>query len=83
MFVNKPFTYLTCGYEDEDIGIFSRSENSVPLILIKAILIHKYQHGSTRVNANQHESTRINTSLTRINTSLIRVNTNQHEFKTS
>ena len=39
---------------------------------IKSILIHEYQHKSTRVNMNQHESTRINMSPTRINT-------NQHE----
>ena len=40
---------------------------------IKSILIHKYQHKSTRAN----------TSLTRINTSLIWVNTNQYESDTS
>ena len=47
--------------------------------LIKSILIHEYQHKSTGVKKNQHDSTRINTSLTRINTSPTRVNTNQHE----
>ena len=40
---------------------------------IKSILIHEYQHKSTRVN----------TSLTRVNTSLTWVNTNQHESDTS
>ena len=50
---------------------------------IKSIIIHEYQHKSTRVNTNQHESTQINTSLTRVNTSPTRVNTNQHESKTS
>ena len=38
---------------------------------------------STRVNTSQHESTRVNTSLTRINTSPTRVNTNQHESDTN
>ena len=47
--------------------------------LIKSILIHEYQHKSTGVKKNQHESTRINTSLTRINASPTRVNTNQHQ----
>ena len=64
---------------------------------IKSILIHEYQHKSTRVNTNQqesdtnqqesdtnqHESTWINTNLTRINTSPTRVNTNQYESNTS
>ena len=43
----------------------------------------------TQVNTNQHESTRINTSLTqvntsptRVNTSPTRVNTNQQESNT-
>ena len=57
-----------CFFEVNGISIiFSRE------IEIKSILIHKYQHGSTRVN----------TSLTRINTSLTRVNTNQDEPNTS
>ena len=54
--------------------------------LIKSILIHEYQHESTRINTgqhesdtSQHESTQINTSPTRVNTSPTRVNTNQHE----
>ena len=38
---------------------------------------------STQVNTSQHESTRVNTSLTRINTSPTKVNTNQHESDTS
>ena len=38
---------------------------------------------STQVNTSQHESTRVNTSLTRINTSPTQVNTNQHESDTS
>ena len=38
---------------------------------------------TTQVNANQHESTRINTSPTRVNASPTRVNTNQHESDTS
>ena len=67
-----------CFFELNGISIiFSRE------IEIKSILIHKYQHGSTRVNTNQHKSARINTSLTRINTSPTWVNTNQHESKTS
>ena len=56
----------------------------------KSIIIHEYQDKSARVNTNQHESTRINTSLTRINTSPTRLNTsptrvstNQHQSKTS
>ena len=36
----------------------------------------------TQVNTNQHESTRINTSLTRVNTNQTRVNKNQHECDT-
>ena len=57
---------------------------------IKSILIHEYQHKSTRVNTNQqestrarHESTRVNTSSTRVNTSPTQVNTNQHKSDTS
>ena len=63
--------------------------------MIKSILIHEYQYKSTRVNTNQHESTRVwhestrintspkrvNTSLTRVNTSPTQVNTNQHKSK--
>ena len=63
--------------------------------LFVSILIHKYQHKSTRVNTNQHESdtsqhestrvntspTRVNTSLKRVNTSPTQVNTNQHKSK--
>ena len=56
---------------------------------IKSILIHEYQHKSTRVNTNQHESNTsqhesntVNTNLTRANTSPTRVNTNQHESNT-
>ena len=48
-------------------------------MMIKSILIHEYQHGSTRINTNQHKSTRINTSPTRINTSQHESDTNQHE----
>ena len=50
------------------------------IFLIKSILIHQYQHGSTRVNTNQHESnasqhqsTRVLHESTRINTSLKQV----------
>ena len=57
---------------------------------VKSILIHEYQHKSTRVNTNQHESTRVWHESTRvrhkstqINTSLTRVNTSQHESDTS
>ena len=37
----------------------------------------------TQVNANQHESTRINTSPTRINSSPTRVNTSQLDQETT
>ena len=50
---------------------------------IKSILIHEYQHNSTRVNMNQHESARIKTSPTRINTSQHESDTNQHEPNTN
>ena len=57
--------------------------------LIKSILIHKYQHKSTRVQHKsiriehestqvRHQSTQINTSPTRVNTSQTRVNTSKH-----
>ena len=73
------------------------SRNSSPLWIvwrhvfkIKFILIHEYQHKSTRVNTNlhestqvRHESTRVWHKSTRINRSLTRVNTNQHESNTS
>ena len=45
--------------------------------MIKSILIHEYQHKSTRV-----ESTRINRSLPRISTSPTQVNTSQSRFDT-
>ena len=45
---------------------------------VKSILIHEYQHKSTRVNTNQHESTRARHKSTRINTSPTQVNTSQH-----
>ena len=58
------------------------------ILKIKSILIHEYQHKSTRVNKNQHEpdtsqheSTRVNTSPTRVNMSPTQVNTNQHKSK--
>ena len=41
--------------------------------MIKSILIHEYQHKSTRVN----------TSLTRVNTTQHESNTSQHESDTS
>ena len=47
--------------------------------LIKSILIHEYQHESTRINTGWHDSTRVNTSPTRVNTGPTWVNTNQHE----
>ena len=53
---------------------------------IKSILIRECQHKLTRVNTNQNESTRINTSPTRVNTNQHesdRVNTNQHESDTN
>ena len=57
---------------------------------VKSILIHEYQHKSTRVNTNQHESdtcqhesTGVRHKSTRINTILRRVNTNRHKPKTS
>ena len=37
----------------------------------------------TQVNTNQHESTRINTSLTRVNMNQHEYNTNQHKSDTS
>ena len=33
---------------------------------IKSILIHEYQHNSTRVNTSQHESTRVRHESTRV-----------------
>ena len=64
--------------------------NDNPSKMIKSILIHKYQHKSTRINTNQnestrvqHESTRVRHESTRINTSPTRVNTNQHESDTN
>ena len=64
---------------------------------IKSILIHEYQHKSTRVNTNQqestrarhestrvrHESTRVQHKSTRINTSPTRVNTTPTRANTS
>ena len=53
---------------------------------IKYILIHEYQHESTRDNTSptrvRHESTRTNTSPKRVNTTPKWVNTKQHESKT-
>ena len=44
------------------------------IFLIKSILIHEYQHKSTQINTNQHESYTspawVNTSPTRVNTNL-------------
>ena len=52
--------------------------------MIKSILIHEYQHKSTRVNTNQHESdTTQHESLTRVNTNQHESKTSQHEFDTS
>ena len=60
---------------------------------IKSIIIHEYQHKSTRVNTNQTSPTRVNTNQHESDTSKhesdtsntrpTRVNTNQHESKTS
>ena len=44
---------------------------------------HTHTHTHTSTNTSQHESKRINTSLTRVNTRLTRVNTNEHESNTS
>ena len=65
--------------------------------LIKSILIHEYQHESTRINTgqhesntSQHESTQINTSPTRVQHESTqvrhestRINTSQHDSNTS
>ena len=51
--------------------------------LIKSILIHEYQHGSTRINTSQHESTEVLHQSTRVNTSPTRINTSQHESDTN
>ena len=53
----------------------------IKIDLIKSILIHEYQHKSTRINTSQHESTRINTSPTRVNTNQHEADTSQHESK--
>ena len=57
---------------------------------IKYILIHKCQHKSSRINKNQHESTRVQHESTQvqhestwINTGPTWVNTNQREYDTS
>ena len=66
---------------------------SCHFLSIKSILIHEYQHESTRINAgqhesdtSQHESAQINTSPTRVQHESTqvrhestRVNTSQHE----
>ena len=57
--------------------IFLERQKEKQFFKIKSILIHEYQHKSTRVNTNQHESD------TTQHESLTRVNTNQHESKTS
>ena len=44
--------------------------------MIKSILMHEYQHKSTRVNTSQHESTLLNTNQHESDMS-------QHESKTS
>ena len=52
-------------------------------LMIKSILIHEYQHGSTRINTSP---TRINTSQHESDTNQhesTRINTSQHESKTS
>ena len=36
------------------------------LFRIKSILIHEYQHNSTRVNMNQYESTQVRNESTRV-----------------
>ena len=63
---------------------------SCHFLSIKSILIHEYQHESTRISTNQHKSdtspTRVNTSPTWVNTSQhesTRINTNQHDSNTS
>ena len=53
------------------------------LFEIKSILIHEYQHKSTRVNTNQHESTRINTNQHGSNTSEYESDTSQYESNTT
>ena len=50
---------------------------------IKSILIHEYQHKSTRVNTNQHESTRVRHESTEVRHESTRINTRQHESNTS
>ena len=50
---------------------------------IKSILIHEYQHGSTRINTSQHESTRVRHESTRVNTSPKQVNKSKKVKKSS
>ena len=50
---------------------------------IKSILIHEYQHKSTRVNTSQHESTRVWHESKRVRHESMRINTSQHESNTS
>ena len=47
--------------------------------MTKIILMHEYQHNSTRVNTSYFESARIRTSLTRIYMSQTRVNAEHYE----
>ena len=44
------------------------------LNMIKSILIHEYQHNSTRVNSSQHESTRVRHESTRVRNESRQVN---------
>ena len=48
--------------------------------MIKSILIHEYQHKTTRVNTNQHE---FDTNQHESDMSQHDSDTNQHESKTS
>ena len=51
--------------------------------LIKSILIHEYQHNSTRVNTSQHESTWVRHESTQVNTSPTQINKSQHVCDTN
>ena len=49
------------------------SKEDVDFLTIKSIRIHEYQHKSTRVNMNQHESDTSQHESPRVNTSPTRV----------
>ena len=48
-------------------------------LMIKSIPLHEYQHKSTRVNTNQHESDTSQHESTQVKTSQHESDTSQHE----